>query len=359
MKSVCLIEPGEFRRFPWHWGFKYGWFQAWEKRLLSKPRHIVASSAGSLESAANLPWTLENFYKTFKTTRDLKTNQIYRLPRSMSGLLLLSAATALFPFLKLKQQISGQDIQDQNFFERNKDILLHVAEAAVTLGIESYIVNKFLKRSSIFDNTPLRRLLESKKDGVDFDAVFDSDIKFDIMTTDMLANEPVVFTNYRPEDKNLPKPDRDRRFVSALMASTSLAGHFKNEIIDGKVLGDSAYVTNIPLDQALKSKCDVIVIMLYTPIKEAVKSMPKSWIFDIVRANHISQSQTAFWRLRYFQTQKENPENDLPEVYIVESKYPVRELNFREFKTEDMLEGISLGYLTFQESLPQLRKLIA
>lgn len=336
MKKVGIILPTEFRRLGPHLGGMYRWFEAEREGMLPKPDAIIGCSAGAIIGANCFPWTEENFHRKAQVIRDLKMSQIFTLPLSVETSAVLVAGASLFPFIDLRRD-SGA-----------KRLLFHTGEVATSLLIEAFALRQFLKRPSIFSNEPLRKLLFEI---LDFKAIFESETRLEVLATNMVTGESVVFCNHN-------KCDQDpARFVKAIMASARLPGRFPPIAIDGVPLGDAGVLGYAPLENAVACGCEVIVFFLYSPLKEA-KPVPADFLEDIVTTAQITEAMVTRLKVEAYQDRLKRGEN-LPPLFIIEASRPLHEMTFRSFNSEMLVDSMNMGYEAVDASLPALRKLVA
>lgn len=336
MKKVALIlMPGMERLAP-HVGAQYRWHQLVCQGILPRPHLIVGCSAGAVSGAICQPWTENNFQITAGALKDLKTGQIASMPWWTEAMALLTIGTILMPIADFGQK-----------WTRNKKTLVRLGEVALTLGLGSLFVYRFLTKECIFSNDPLRGLFMNR---LDFQGIFDSEIKLEILATDLETGKEAVFTNYRPEDK-----DR-RRFVEAILASSRLPGYMPLSFIDGRVLGDAGILSYIPIHRAIKHDCDIVVIFSYTGLEPEHEKAPWSWPKDLIRASDITNTEVIRLTLENHLLRKQLGRK-LPDLFIVTCSENLPKTSFRSFSSTTMTEGMDIGWRAVQDNLPKLQQL--
>ena len=334
MKKIAYILPSEFRRLPVHLGALYALYDLLPE---ARPHLIVGCSAGAIAGAACLPWTEEAFEKTGSMIRDLRAGQIYSIPSSLEALAVLAASSSLVPFVNFNKIRSGKT-----------KFLIPIIETGVILTLDAFLFNQFMKRKYLFSNEPLKKLLLNN---LDFPAIFNSQIKLEMIAVDIETAEEVTFTNYKAEDK---EPER---FVNGILASAKLSGRFPPMVINGHQLGDAALLGNAPLHHAVEHGCDVAIVFLYTPLKEG-RRPPNTFLGDVIRAAQVTEAELTRWQIENFILRKKLGE-DLPELLVVETQEPLPEMNFREFNRDGLIYSMNLGYETIKSAMPSLERLLA
>src|SRR3989344_5861146 len=120
---------------------------------------------------------------------------------------------------------------------------------------------KFLKKwPSILDSTPLRNYVAGKISGHEDEIFSDKAIPFDIITTNISANEDhcIFFDN---------SPDNKKIILDICMASATLVPWFRPLVLnyEGKkiLLADGAFSNDMPIKRLTEFGCDTIFIVDY------------------------------------------------------------------------------------------------
>ncbi len=339
MKKIGIILPPEFRRLGPHVGGLYRWFKASQAGLLPKPHGIFGVSAGAIAGASCLPWTEKNFAKVASLIKDLKTKQIFTLPRDVEAEILLFVVPYLLFFLNVEN------------WSKTKKLIFHVAELASSLALTTFLFRRFLKRPSVFSNSPLYELLKINNDSrFDFKSIFNSDIRFEAIATDMETGGETVFCNHDPRDQD------PERFVKAILASSRLSGRFPPVVLDGKTLGDGGILGHAPIHRAIAAGCDAIVIFLFTSLKES-RPLPKNFMEDMVIAAHFTEMLATRLSIDSYRKQL-NDGAQLPALHIVEAGEPLEELTFKNFTSEALVNSMNLGYRAVDKDLAIIQRLV-
>ncbi|MBI4160640.1 MAG: patatin-like phospholipase family protein [Candidatus Yanofskybacteria bacterium] len=332
-KRVALILPSEFRRLPAH----FGALPAYQE-FFPKPDLIVGCSAGAIAGASFLPWTSDNTAKVAELARNLKAKQIYSR-RTVEAFAFLTAATSFVPFFNFNRVWSGK-----------KKYLMPAAEVATILALDALFLGQFLKLDSLFSNEPLRKLLT---DNLDFERIFSSEIKLEMIAADMETSDEVIFTNYLERDKN------PVRFVDGILASSKLAGKFPSIAPDGRPLGDGAILGNAPLHRAIAphNECDAIILFLYTSVKER-RDPPKTFVGDLIKSAQMTEAALTEARIENFYLRKRLGEK-LPELLIIEAREPLPDMNMTRFDSENLIRSMNLGYDAVVSNRNRIEKLLS
>lgn len=335
MKKVAIILPPEFRRLGPHQGGLYRWFEAYQKGLLPKPHSIIGLSAGAIAGSACLPWEEDNFKKIGTLIKNLKTSQIFTVPRDVETELGLLAATYLFLFV------------DPKNWSKAKKFLLHAGELVFSVGLDALLFRQFFKRPSVFSNEPLRQLL---KNNLDFEAIFESEIRLEVIAADMQTGKEIVFCNHNIQDQD------PERWISAVLGSARLPGRFPPISIDARFLGDGGMLGYAPLHRAVNSGCERIVLFHFTPLQET-RPLPGNFLEDIISAAYRTEMLLTHELINCYQVQLKNGAN-LPPLHIIQSELPLEELTFKNFTNEALVRSMNLGYEAVSKDLPLLQKLV-
>lgn len=139
----------------------------------------------------------------------------------------------------------------------------------------------FWKFRAFFSNAPLRDLL---KKSVDFDALINSPVDFEILTVDLQEGGGKIFGNRQTPDAEY--------LLEALVASCAIPQIFPPSEIGGSQFADGAGDRKTPLNYAMKAGCDLIFVLTTDP--DVIKTDAKfENIFDVKkRFDEIWDSQS-------------------------------------------------------------------
>ena len=243
---IGIIFPPEFWRLPLEIGAAHCYFVEQQKRELPTPYVFIGSSAGGIAAACSVAWTESHFLYLRRVIRNLKPEQIYKstLRDKIAGTFFI--ADSAFHFLT-----SGEK------FPWWKKLIF----AGGSLGTKIGVIYEILRAPSAFSNEPLLNLL---KKNLDFDAVFNSPIKLEILTLDKETREKIIYTNYIASDK---KPER---LIDGLAGTSALPLIFPCRQNGEKLMVDGAVhpLNTMPFYRALENDCDVIIVLQFAPFND-------------------------------------------------------------------------------------------
>ncbi|HXV26849.1 MAG TPA: patatin-like phospholipase family protein [Candidatus Paceibacterota bacterium] len=323
--KVALLLPGEFRRLAPHQGALETWFDPGIG--LPRPYRIVGGSAGAIMATAHAPGNPINSAMVHEVIRDLKPSQIFSVPMEKKVAGLLAAGALSFPLLShLEPELKPP-----------ARFLLHAGQTLFGIALGYYVVRSIFTSQSIFDNSPLERLLLNT---MDFEAIVKSDIEVRITATDIETGEHVVFSTHAP---GLTL----RELVNILLASATVPVHFPLRRVGSRVFTDAEVRTNFPIGEL--EDADVVFVFSYA---EALGSypVPKTWgdhfngMWNIIKTENARKDRAAFERRR-----REEP--NLPEVVFLNTDRAIPPLQFENFNRRDMERSIRLGSEVIQENL--------
>src|SRR3989344_5949592 len=263
--KIGFVFPGHVRRIAPQIGFCHA-MHLFRQQVsdFPKPEIYCGVSGGGISSAIAVQDSEAHFVKW-----ELLYSKVTR--SSIAGinpdLLIRGGAAAILSLAPLRplEMIKSRKIR----------YLVRVLLASSELYADEAFVDKLLKCNSIFSaDKRLRRLFNN----LDFDAIFNSDIKLQIAAANISTNEYSVVTNYKPEHRN-----KDL-FIEGLIDTTRLPVFFgfrKNR--DGHYVGDGAGIANMPLDLVVNHGCDVVVILGFTYPKESLAKEYNMWIAGLQR----------------------------------------------------------------------------
>lgn len=129
----------------------------------------------------------------------------------------------------------------------------------------------FWKFRSFFSNAPLRHLMKTH---IDFDALIQSPVDFEILTVALQEGGGKIFGNRQTPDAEY--------LLEALVASCAIPQLFPPSEISGSQFADGGGDRKTPLNYAMKAGCDLIFVLAVDP--EVIKTEAKfKNIFDIKR----------------------------------------------------------------------------
>lgn len=271
--KVAIVHSSGFKRLPAHVGGDRAYFDAEQAGLVPHPCFITGASAGAIASAVCAPWTEKNFQEVAEAIINLKKSDIYswRHLTELCGALTLGESFLSFlpPF--------SHDFSKT----RRGQILIESIRTGISLTTKLGLFYELLEQPSIFSSDPLCRLLKRK---LDFEAIWNSDIKLEIPAADLKNAKTFYFTNYLPEHRQLP--NRDDVLVDMILASSSVVAFLQAISTQGRLLDDAALLNNVPIDRAMQAGCDVIFVAMYRPYLEKVhlNSPTITWVEELNRA---------------------------------------------------------------------------
>lgn len=275
---IGIIFPPEFWRLPLEIGAAHRYFDEQQKRGLPTPHVFIGSSAGGIAAACSVAWTENNFLYLRRIIRDLKPGQIYKstIADKVAGTFLV--ADSAFHFLT-----SG------NHFPWWKKAMF----AGGSLGAKIGVVYEMLKAPSVFSNEPLLYLLNKN---LNFNAVFNSPVRLEILTMDKETREKIVYTNYLENDKN-PK-----RLIDGLAATSALPLIFPCGKDGSKLLVDGAVhpLNAMPFYRALENDCDIVIVLQFAPFNDKELAGSTAGLKVVSQCFNITTSEIGSILLRGF-----------------------------------------------------------
>ncbi|MDP3697804.1 MAG: patatin-like phospholipase family protein [Candidatus Taylorbacteria bacterium] len=275
--KVALVLSSGFKRLAPHVGALRAYFEAEKAGKVPHPHFIIGASAGAIASTACLPWSDKNFEKITDAIINLKKSNIY----SMWHLTELCGALTLGEsFLNFIPVLNHDFLRS-----RRGQILIESGRTGISLFAKLGFFYELLKQPSIFSSEPLSHLLKKQ---LDFEAIWNSDIKLEIPSVDLKTAEMFYFTNYLPEHRQCP--NRDQAVIDAVRGSASVAAFLQPISIGNHLLDDAAILNNIPLDRAMNAGCEIIFVIMHMPYLEKVnlKNEKITWVEELNRAIDIA-----------------------------------------------------------------------
>lgn len=276
--KIGIIFPPEFWRLPLQAGAMKRFFDEQKPKELPTPFVFIGSSAGGIAAACSVAWTESNFTYLHRILRNLKPEQIYKttLADKMAGTFLL--ADSAFHLLT-----SGKK------FPWWKKLIIASGSLSAKIGI----VYEILKAPSVFSNKPLLNLLRKN---LDFNAVFNSPIRLEILTLDKETREKIIYTNYLEGDK-IPE-----RMVNGLGHTSALPLIFPCGQDGAKLLVDGAVhpLNTMPFYRALENECDIVIVLQFAPFNNKELSGSVAGLKVVNQCFNITTSEIGSILLRGF-----------------------------------------------------------
>lgn len=347
--KVAFIFMPTVRRLAPHVGGKYCWFEFSDRGLLPRPYVEIGVSAGAAAAASCLPPTHYNLRKAAEIYANLKPNDIVSWPWPIKIFAGLTVVSTLFPLANL---IFKNRIEHLGDGHSVKKIGLTLGETLFSWLSIAGLNYFFWTQEAVTDNDRLRKLFLKN---LDSRGIFNCDILFEALTTDVVTGEEVIFTNYRDEDKD------PHRFVEAILASAAIVGSLPPSKIDGRFLSDGGVLSRIPLHRALAHNVDAIVVFRYQSTFEEQRG-PFSWPKGLVRASEISETKGVAQLIKENYELRQRLGENLPPIFwlnIVDPDVKLPDIDLKNFSPDDMVEGMNIGYQTVKDNLPQLQEFFA
>lgn len=124
---------------------------------------------------------------------------------------------------------------------------------------------KLLSKSSLFDNTPLIKMINEE---LDMEAIMASDIKVEVVVVDN-DGELALFSN---------KSHTADVFKQAIIASAAIPIQFPPVMIEDKVYVDGGILKPVDISPAIHNLCDSLFIFLVKPLKNEISIEPKQFL---------------------------------------------------------------------------------
>lgn len=412
MEEYAITAPGSFSRLAPLVGTFHALHDASEKGLIPPPGFISTSSSSGIAASVAIQRSEEKFVEIEKLLINLRKSQFASFnPEIRNRGILTIAATLglLLPTHAIKNPY---------------------LRTAARIGVSSFafwaqreFIRDLFQAESFFRYDKLINLLLDK---LDFEAIFSSPIKIEIPAVNLnksgwtldeiLSNPPlyldgwhnkgwVSVTNFRPEDINLSKDIRNRRFVEGIVNGTRLPYFNPGRTSDGDYVVDTAFLSNVPIHFALSQGYSKIVIPYYNSSVEAttdaqfdnwLKSLNRSLDINVsentrkamlgyLRVNndlgHLTKQKECLKRLEEILDHKSLDEETKMETwrYIQEMRMllnslsysnkkqieflfinsrPLPRIHFSEFTKDNITEGINIGWESGWEAVPKIARMI-
>src|SRR3989344_4061790 len=230
--KVALVLSSGFKRLAPHVGALRAYFEAEKAGKVPRPHFITGASAGAIASAACLPWNDKNFEKITDAIINLKKSNIYSIWHltELCGVLTLGES-----FLNFIPALNHDFLRS-----RRGQILIESGRTGISLFAKLGFFYELLKQPSIFSSEPLRRLLKKQ---LDFEGIWNSDIKLEIPAADLKSAKMVYFTNHLPEHRQAL--NRDGLLVDMIRASSSVPAFLPAIPFGHHLLDDAALLDNL------------------------------------------------------------------------------------------------------------------
>ena len=182
---------------------------------------------------------------------------------------------------------------------------------------------------------------------MDFKGVFNSSIEVEIMTTNLLNSDEVIFTT-----KDIRNHDPER-LVRIILASSALPARFPYQVIDGLILSDAEIRTPLPIHRLL-SRCDIILIPYYIPFKET-RPLPETWIEHLSYTWDIGKAQIGRHTHRDYH-RLERVDKHIPPIYFIQTKEEVPHQTLQDFNNKALARSVDIGYRAVMSNLEEIGK---
>ena len=276
--KIGFIFCPEFWRLPLEVGAAHRYFQEQQKGRLPVPHVFIGSSAGGIAAACSVAWTENHFIYLRRIIRELRPEQIYKstIIDKMAGTFLV--ADSAFHLLT-----SGEK------FPWWKKLMF----AGGSLGAKIGVVYEMLKAPSVFSNEPLLNLLRKK---LDFEAVFNSPIRLELLTVDKETREKIIYSNYLESDKN------KERLIDGLASTSALPLIFPSRQDGAKFLVDGAVhpLNAMPFYRALENDCDIVIVLQFAPFNDKELAGSTAGLKIVSQCFNITTSEIGSILLRGF-----------------------------------------------------------
>lgn len=397
-----------------------GAMHAWYLSGFPPPGYICTSSAGSIVGSVAVQWHEPTFQEVGELIINLRKKQFASLNpkiRNQGILTILATLGMLAPTQKIN-----------NYFLRG---LATAGATGLALWMQKKFVKDLLFHSEsflVYDN--LLNLLTKTFNNGGYDRIFSSKIKIEMlavninkagwMLDDILKDPPLYLTgwknqgwvsrtNFRPQDVNLNRLTRNRRFTEGVVNSARIWTIFDaGRTDDGDYIVDTAAGSNVPFHAAISEGYDKIVLFYYNRTTEApterefesllqitfrtndllVSENTRKTILGYYRVNNdIKQMERQRRNLSKLEALLSNPDITVPNKqaiaefiteqedscrklsyihkkkikFLVIGSEPLPPVNFSNFNRNkdknDMLDAINIGAKAFQDARPEIEKL--
>lgn len=421
MEDYAISLAGTFARLGPHTGALHAFHMASKRGLLEKePAFISTSSVAAIPATVALQRSEERFVLAEEMEINLRKRDFVSLnPKlkknaTIDFVSILAILLAAFKAGRTKNSITSW---------ATLGLLVPVAYKISEKAIKDiFNAESFL----VYDN--LSRLLLNNPQLLDLDLVFNSPIKIEIPAVninkagwtldEVLANPPlylhgwkdngwVSVTNFKPEDVNLPKDLRNKRYVEKLINGLRVYGHFKPGYHDDDNGGivDTAAKSNLPVHFALAQGYSNIVVLHYNSKAEGPTDRAfDNWVAHLNRCCDINVSENTrktilgYLRInndlewltkqtdnlkrledllyytgldvksqeivrRYIRDTNEYLRNlsysHMKKInFIFVGSDPLPDAHFSDFNQDQIIEGINLGWKAGWDAVPKISKMI-
>src|SRR3989338_3745395 len=374
--KVGFVCCSGFKRLHAFGGAFYRYFKAEKGGQVPRPYFITGASAGAIASAVYLPWTEENFTKATKAIMSLKKKDIYNFSHWLELYGAMSLGESMLNFIPALHRDSQQTLYGR--------ILLESGRTALSVAAKFWLFWEFLKQPSIFSSEPLRQLLRNSQSHLDFDGIWNSDIKLEIPAANLKTAKMEYFTNYLPEHREAP--NRNGLLVDWTMASSSMPAFLPSIHIGHRLLDDAALLDNLPLNRAIEAGCDVIFVLIFRPYLEKIflRSDRITWVEELNRAMDLTIGRSTELTLQRHQginndlevieqLQEVADKSNQDSIKVLLSKLSAHgqkkariipvwcekslpSLTFNKFDPEALQKGYELGYEAMDKTLSEIIK---
>jgi len=338
--DLVINLPGSIIRLPLHAGA----LKAYYDFGLPRPDTVISSSAGAMATSAFAGWDADAFDEGVQIIGNLSPGQIFSFHRELKIKLaaLGVASVGLGLMMLLDDNIS-----------KGKKTLLGVAGLSTLLATEGIVGRELTHGQSLLSIDPLINLLNSK---LDFNAIFNSPIRLEVLVADMNQPGEVIFTNRHPLNSDPKNFEHRERWLKILRATSRLPGKFPFVKIDGIETVDGEVWTDFPIRQMKKYR-KAIRFDYWPPLYP--DSPPKDWISDLSRSFDIMRDRCTHKKIENYEYERQ-VDSDLPEVFYLRlSKEMIRQMpgiKIHSFTPDDMKLLTNIGYQLVKEQSPEIKK---
>ncbi len=417
-KEWALCLSGTFSRLAPHTGALHACYEAFTQGLLIRePSYICTSSVAAIPASV----AIQRSEELFKATEEMIINLRKRDFVSIHPDLKKKGAVDLVSMLALLLA-AHETGKIKNSLARYSALL--------SLGFPAYQISKKTIKDIftvpsflVYDNLVqlLMRIL-------DFERIFNSPIKIEIpavninkagWTLDKILSDPPLYlngwhnagwvsvTNFKPEDVNLEKEVRNRRYVERLVNGLRVYAHVQPGRHDNDdAIVDTATLSNLPIHFAVSQGYSNIVVFYYNSTTEGpLERTFSSWVealnrdIDVTVAEATRKMMLGYLRvnndLQQLERQRESLKRlrheileakcvlegtpDIIERHIQEIEEtignlsyahkkrinfifvgsdPLPEVHFSQFTQDEMIEGINIGWRAGWDTIPKINKMI-
>lgn len=313
--KVGLMLPGGFRRLAVHAGA----LMALIELDLFKPVKMAAASAGALMALSMARWTKAQAKKVVGVVVNLSYRKIFTVPMetAIPGAALATAAT--FP---LWSHVEPKKLSTK------KRLMLHAAQAAVTVLAFVWFGSRFMRSKSVFSNHPLYDLLSST---LDFKSIVESDVEVEVIMCGIPEGQDVIMSTH---EEGLTFDD----LLAGSIATSSIPLYFPSAQYRGQAVGDGELRQNYPVERL--GDMDVIFRLSYFE-PEPYPEWETLWDFFNVIWSIFAKANYERERDDYAARRAADP--TLPEVVELFSRQPIPRFEVDSFSKSGLGYSIDLG----------------